>query len=347
MTNTSAFAAPGLDLYTIAVGHYRSHALALVVKLGIADLIGSGQRTAQELARATQTDAPSLRRVLRLLASVGVFAEDEQGHFSLTDLGKPLQRDVPGSTCAMINVFASAFANDAWRELEYCVRTGNPWFKKNHPNGDPFSVFAADPALAADFDKAMSTFAPQTAAAVAASYDFSRFGSVVDVGGGNGTMLAGILSAHPGVRGVLFDRPDVIERARAQVAASPVAARVELAPGDFFEAVPGGHDAYMMKHVIHDWNDRDANAILQSVREAAPAHATLLILEGLYPARVDVAPAAQGATANDVNMLVCTGGRQRSEEELRTLLTAAGFALTRVVPTPAPVSVIEACVKTR
>jgi hypothetical protein len=239
---------------------------------------------------------------------------------------------------AMISVFAGADMQAAWRELEYCVQTGRPFFKKHDPNADTFSIINKDPETAATFDKAMATFAPQTAAAVAAAYDFSRFNSLVDVGGGNGALLLGILSANPKLSGVLFDQPHVAERARAQNTST----RLEIVPGSFFESVPSGHDAYLLKHVIHDWDDTDAARILTVCRKAMPAHATLLIVEGVYPEQVTASLPVQRATFNDVNMLVNTGGRQRSEAEFRQLLAAASFTLTKIVPTQGAVCVVEA-----
>jgi hypothetical protein len=191
------------------------------------------------------------------------------------------------------------------------------------------------------FDKAMATFAPMTAAAVAAAYDFSGFGTIADVGGGNGALLIGILRANPDLRGILFDQPHVVARAHAHLAEAGIAARCQVVGGSFFDDVPRGADAYLLKHVIHDWNDDRAAAILTTCRAAMPAHGKLLIVEGVYPGRIDRSLESRGAAANDVNMLVCTGGRQRSETEFQALLGASGFRLTRIIPTPARVCVIE------
>jgi hypothetical protein len=337
----AAAAPPGLVLYQMSIGHYVSRALHLAAKLGIADLLKDGPCAAEDLAAATQTHAPSLRRVLRLLASVGVFDEVDGGRFALTPVGDALRADVPESSQAMVMLFAGARIQDSWKELEYCVRTGEPAFRKTSPDGDAFTAIAADPEQAAIFDRAMATFAPQTAAAVAAAYDFSAFGTLADVGGGNGALLVGILGANPRLRGLVFDQPHVAERARENVRAAGLADRCEVAGGSFFDSVPGGADAYLLKHVIHDWDDERATRILRNVRAALPAHGKLLLVEGVYPARIDGSPGSRGAAANDVNMLVCTGGRQRSEAEFRTLYAASGFRLTRVVPTLAPVCVIE------
>jgi SAM-dependent methyltransferase len=318
-----------------------SRALALAARLRLADGLAQGPRSADELAAATATHAPSLRRVMRLLASVGVFEEGEDGRFSLTPLGDLLREDAPGSMRASVTLFAGPDIQDGWRELEYCVRTGQPHFRKDRPDADPFTAMTQNPEAAANFDKAMATFAPQTAAAVAAAYDFSAFGTLMDVGGGNGALLLGILRANPKLRGVVFDQPHVAERARKNVTEAGLADRCRVVGGSFFEALPAGADACLLKHVIHDWNDADAARILARCREALPPDGRLLIVEGLYPARIDRSLASRGAAANDVNMLVCTGGRQRSEAEFAALFEAAGLRLHRIVPTLGMVSVIE------
>jgi hypothetical protein len=331
---------PAAILYQLAIGHYVSRALHLAAKLGLADLLAGGPLPAVELAAKTDTDAAALRRVLRLLASVGVLSEAEDGAFALSALGEALRRDVPGSARALVLLFAGIGIQDSWKELEYCVRTGQPAFRKHSPEGDAFSHFDAEQAKI--FDAAMATFAPQTAAAIAAAYDFSRFGTLVDVGGGNGALLIGILGAHPHLRGIVFDRPQAAEGARRRIAEAGLADRCQVAAGDFFESVPQGADAYVLKHVIHDWDDEKAASILRKCRRAMGAKARLLVAEGVYPPRIDSSLASRGAAANDVNMLVVTGGRQRSEEEFRSLYGEAGFTLTRIVPTQSPaVSLIE------
>jgi orsellinic acid C2-O-methyltransferase len=331
---------PGIALYQMAIGHYVSRALHLAAKLGIADLLAAGPRTAADLAAAISANGAALRRVLRLLASVGVFEERDDGAFALTPTGELLRSDVPGSARALVRLFAGTGIQDSWKELEYCVRTGQPAFRKRSPDGDAFSSFDAEQAEV--FDAAMATFAPQTSAAIVAGYDFSQFGTVVDVGGGNGALLVGILVAHPDLRGIVFDRPQAAGAARARVADAGLAARCEVIAGDFFESVPTDADAYLIKHVIHDWDDEKAVAILRNCRRAMNAKAKLLIAEGVASRRIDTSPEGRGAAANDVNMLVVAGGRQRSEEEFRALYDAAGLALTKVIPTLSPVvSLIE------
>ena len=332
---------PPLALYHLAIGHYYSRALYVAAKLGLADLMANGPRTAAELAAASNTDAPALNRLLRLLASVGVFEQVDDERFALALLGQLLRSDVPGSMRSSVMLFTGIGIQEGWKELEYCVRTGEPAFRRTAPDSDPFTEMAKDPEMAAIFDKAMATFAPQTAAAVAAAYDFSTFKIVADIGGGTGALLLGILAVNPSVRGIVFDLPHVAEKARQQIAAAGMSDRCDVVSGNFFEEAPGGADAYLLKHVIHDWNDEQATTILRHCRSAMPPHAKLLILEDVYPAKIDQSVASRGAAANDLNMLVSTGGRQRSEAEFRELFAAAGLRLTRVLPTTARVCVIE------
>lgn len=332
---------PPLALYQMAVGHYFSRAIYLAAKLGIADLLKDGPRDCRELAEATGTHAPSLNRVMRLLVSAGVFAEQENGKFALAPLGEFMRAGVPGSMRASVLLFAGVGIQDAWKELEYCVRTGEPAFRKEAPDADAFTQMAKNPEMAAVFDEAMATFAPITSAAVAAAYDFSAFGTVVDVGGGNGALLIGILKANPNLRGIVFDQPHAATRATDKIAAEGLSSRCRAIGGDFFKELPSGADACVVKHVIHDWDDARAVAILKNCRRAMGPNGKLLIVEGVYPPRIDQSDLSRGAAANDVNMLVSTGGRQRSEAEFRALYDASGFKLTRIVPTAARVCVIE------
>jgi SAM-dependent methyltransferase len=229
---------------------------------------------------------------------------------------------------------------DVWTDLMYCVETGEPAFHKRG-DPDPFARMQQNPEDAGNFDAAMADFTKMVALAVAAAYDFTPFHKIVDVGGGNGALLIGLLNANAHLRGVVADRPDVVERAKHNLADAGLAARCDAVGIDFFASVPSGGDAYLLKHVIHDWNDDRAVAILKSCHRAMAPHAKLLIVEGVYPPRIDQSPASRGAASNDVNMLVCTGGRQRSEAEFKDLYAAAGFRLTRIIPTVAMSSVIE------
>ena len=331
---------PPLALYRMISGFYVSRAIHVMARLGIADLLSDGPVHADELARHTKTHAPSLKRVLRLLVTAGVATEDEEGRFGLTAMGDCLRTGVPGSMRAVALLFGG-ITERAWGELHYSVQTGEPAFRRVFGK-DSFAYLAEHPEEAANFDAAMSTFTAPIAEVVATAYDFSGLRHVVDVGGGNGALLAGILKAHPRLKGTLFDLPEVVERAGPRLHQLGLADRCDAVGGDFFAHVPEGADAYLLKHVIHDWNDDQAAAILRTCRRAMSPAARLLIVEGVYPPRIDQSEASRGAAANDVNMLVCTGGRQRSEAEFRNLYEAVGLSLSRIIPTDLPyASVIE------
>lgn len=340
MTDHANDLPPPMALYQIAIGHYFSRALFVGAKLGIADLVAGGTRDANSLAAATHTHAPSLRRVLRLLASAGVLAEEADGSFALTQAGEWLRSDAPMSFRSAALLFSGPMEWEAWGDILHTVETGETAL--DHVLGmNTFDYLARHPEESKVFDDAMAAFTALTSIAVAAAYDFSPFTTVIDIGGGNGALLAGILGANPKLRGVVFDQPHVAENAERNIAAAGIGDRCRVEGGDFFRSVPAGADAYMLKHVIHDWNDDRALAILANCRRAMRPSAKLLIVEGVYPERIDSSAASRGAAANDVNMLVCTGGRQRSEKEFRALFDAAGFTLTGIVPTAAASCIIE------
>jgi hypothetical protein len=333
---------PGHALYQMAMGHFVPRALALVTQLGIADLLKDGPCGAHDLAVATQTHTSSLARILRLLASVGVFAELSDGKFALTPLGEPLCTNAPGSVRALVLMFCGVGVQGAWGDLEACVRTGEPAFRRIAPGAEsPYPLMAGNPELTALFDEAMATVASWSASAVAAAIDFSQFGRIVDIGGGNGALLIGLLEAYPRSRGVVFDQPHAVARAQQRITSAGLEERCDVIAGNFFEGVPSGGDAYLLRHVLVDWDDERATTILRNCRTAMPQHGQIMILEGTYPARIALSASCQKAAGHDVNMLVCTGGRLRTEEEFRGLLAASGFRLLRVVPTTADVSVIQ------
>lgn len=331
---------PPAVLYHLATGYYVSRALYVAVELGIADHLSGGPRDAAELARLTATHAPSLRRVLRLLASAGVFREQEDGTFALTGLSEWLRQDAPSSFRSAALLFSGPLEWASWGELMHTVRTGEMALR--HVFGvDSFEYLESHPEEGKVFDDAMASFTSMAAVAVAAACDFTPFRTVVDVGGGNGALLIGILEANPHLRGIVFELPRAIGHARQRIAAAKLDERCEAVGGDFFEAVPGGGDAYLIKHVIHDWDDTQATRILTSIHRAMGPEARLLLVEGVYPERIDGSIASRGAALNDVNMLVVTGGRQRSEAEFRELFRASGFELARIVPTLSGSCVIE------
>ena len=331
-----------MQLYQMGTGHYLSRALGLATKLRIPDSLGKGARHYKEVAAELGAHPPSLNRVMRLLASAGIFEEQAGGKFALTPLGDLLRSDVPGSMRAAVLLFAGEAIQASWAELEYCVKTGQPAFRRLSPGAKNAFDGLRDPQGAANFDEAMAAFSAQTALALVAAYDFSKFGKLADIGGGNGALLIGILKGNPSLQGIVFDQPPSAGRAGKRIAEAGLEARCEVVGGDFFREVPRGAGAYLLKHIIHDWSDDDAIAILKTCHCAMDGtDAKLLLVEGVYPERIDQSLESRGAAFNDVNMLVSTGGRQRSEAEFRALYRSAGFRLTSIVPTAARVCIIE------
>ncbi|HEX2033731.1 MAG TPA: methyltransferase [Chloroflexota bacterium] len=319
------------------IGGYRNtQMIAVAARLGLADRLADGPRGAAELAALVGAAPQPLHRLLRGLVNIGVLHEDVDGRFRLTAVGAFLRSDVSDSQRAWA-IWEGDTSYRAWGELELSVRTGRTAFEAHF--GRPFfEELTANEARGRQFDAAMVSFTSAIGAAVAAAYDFSPFRTVVDVGGGHGTVIAAILQAHPRPRGVLFDLPHVAAGARALLERAGVAERCRIAGGDFFQAVPRG-DCYVLSHIIHDWEDGPARAILRRCREAMDGDGRLLIVEKYMPE-----PMVAGAVppGTDVNMLVLTGGRERTEAEYRTLLEGAGLRLTRVIPTASMASIFEA-----
>jgi len=319
-------------------GTWVSHAILLAARLGIPDLLADGPKDGRELAGLTDAHAPSLYRVLRALASVGVFREAEDGRFHLTPLAEPLRDGVPGSLRAFAIMLGEEWHWRAWGDLPHAVRTGQSAFE--HLYGvTNFEYWAQHPEAEAIFDDAMTSRGAAQNAAVVAAYDFAGVGTLVDVGGGHGSLLAAVLQAHPAMRGVLVERPEVVAGARAYLEQAGVQERCEVVAEDFFASVVSGGDAYVLKSVVHDWDDDRAVAILSTCRRAMPAGGRLLVVDWVVP------PGDEPSFAKllDLLMLVWTpGGKERTEAEHRALLALAGFELTRVIPTAAGVSIIEA-----
>ncbi len=331
----SAAASPQAVMTRMLTGYWIAQALHVAAQLGVADLLADGPRTVADLARATGTHGRSLYRLLRALASEGVFVEDAQGRFALTPLAECLRSDVPGSQRSMAIMNGEEHYR-CWGELLYSVQTGQTAFEKLY--GQPiFPYLAAHPRQARIFDEAMVGVHGAETQAMLDTYDFRGFGTLVDIGGGNGSLLLATLQRHPALRGVLFDRPDVIERARANVQAAGLQDRCTLTPGDFFQTAPPGGDAYLMRHIIHDWNDEQCRTILRTCRKVVPASGKLLLIESVIPPGNDPC----FAKLLDLTMLAIPGGMERTEAEYRELLASAGFHLARVVPTASVVHVIE------
>ena len=317
-------------------GFWISRCIYITAKLGLADLVKDGPKTAVELAARTETHAPSLFRVLRALASVGIFTQDEQDRFGDTLLLQTLRSDVPGSLRALLMTELGEEHYPAWGELLHSVQTGGIAF--DHAFGmDVWKYFAQHPDNAQIFNDAMSGMTAQANEALHAAYDFSGINTLIDIGGGHGGLITSILRCNPGMRGVLFDSPEVIDGARAVIEASDVAGRCELVGGNFFEAVPAGGDGHILKWIIHDWDDAKSLAILKNSHRALAENGKLILVEAVVPAGTEM----HFSKFMDLNMLVMTGGHERTEAEFRRLYEAAGFRLTRIVSTESPFSVIE------
>lgn len=325
---------PPIQMLQIVSGFWVARCVYVLAKLGIADLIKDAPKTTDELATATGTHGPSLFRVLRALASVGVITQDSNS-FGGTPLSQTLCSG-PGSMRAFAMTELGEEHYPAWGELLHSVRTGGIAFDKAF--GEPcWEFFRKNPENAQIFNDAMSGMTAQAIEAIHAVYDFAGINTIVDVGGGHGGLITGILKKNPSMRGILFDAPPVIAGAKSHVEESGLDDRCQLIEGDFFKAVPEGGDAIVMKWIIHDWNDEQSVAIMKSCHRALPTNGKLILIEAVVPATAE----PHFSKFIDLNMLVVTGGRERTEEEFQKLYEASGFRLTSVVPTESPFSVIE------
>ena len=328
---------PPLALSNLVTGFWISQAIYVAAELRIADLLREGPRTSEELARAAGADPRSLYRLLRALASVGVFRQHGDGRFTLTPMAECMQSDVPGSMRAWCLTMGMEAGFRSWTKLLHSVKTGDTAFDHLHGMGI-FDYFGQNPEEGRRFDESMTSFSGPEIAAVVEAYDFSGVGTLVDVAGGHGSFLATILQAYPSMKGVLADQPSVIEGARHRFEASGLADRCRVVPINFFESVPEGGDAYMMKHIIHDWDDARSVTILKNCHRAMAGEGKLLLVEMVMQPGND----PDFGKWLDVAMLVYAGGCERTEAEYRALLAAGGFRLTRIVPTSSSVSVVEA-----
>jgi hypothetical protein len=326
---------PCQRLTQLITSYWVSRSIYLAAKLGIADQMKDGTRTAAELATATGVASGPLYRVLRALASVGVFAQEADGRFRLNALAEPLREGGPDSLRAFA-VMQGEEQYHSWDGLLETVRTGEPAFERLY--GRPvFAYLSERPEQAKLFDAAMTGVGRRATQAMLEAYDLSEVRTLADVGGGLGTNLTRILSRYPAMRGVLFDQPHVVARARPLLDAAGVGGRCVAEGGDFFATAPGDADVYLLGHILHDWDDAKAGLILDTLRGAMPAKARLLVVE-------PVLPEGDGPSFGkllDLHMMVLAGGLERTETEHRQLFAAHGFRLTRVVPTAGDVSVVE------
>jgi ubiquinone/menaquinone biosynthesis C-methylase UbiE len=326
---------PPLQMLQVMSGFWISRCVYIIAKLGIADLLKDGPKTAEELAAASGTHAPSLFRVLRALAAVDVLTQSDDNRFGNTAMSETLI-DGPRSLRWFAMTELGEEHYPAWGELMGSVRTGEIAFDKAF--GEPvWEFFGKNPENARTFNNAMTGMTAQAEAALHAAYKFEGIKTIMDVGGGHGGFITSILERNPALRGILFDSPQVIEGAKPKLGAAGVADRCQAIAGNFFESVPEGADAITMKWIIHDWNDEQSIAIMKNCARALPANGKLILVEAVVPPGDEM----HFAKFIDLNMLVMTGGKERTEEEFRELYDAAGFKLTRVVATESPFSVIE------
>ena len=310
-------------------------AVAVAAKLGIADLLHESPKRADELADATGAHGPTLYRLLRTLAGLGLFVEDDEARFGLTPLGSAL-RSGEGSAREQALYFGEPFVWRAWENLRHSVMTGEPAFRHAH-GMSLFEYLQRHPEADAVFHGWMTRQSKLQIPDILASYDFSRSRKVVDVGGGHGSLLAAILEASSALTGVLYDLPEVIEEGTL-VEAAGLGERCEVIGGSFFDSVPPGGDCYLLKFVIHDWDDERAVQILRNVRAAIADNGRVLLLEFVIPPGNEY----HHSKFLDLHLLVLTeGGRERTEAEYRELLQAAGFRLRRVLGTSSPLSILE------
>lgn len=328
---------PEAFLTQIAFGALMTQALYVVAKLGIADLLANGPRSVAELAAETKTHERALYRVLRALAAVGIFTETDLQVFTLTPLAEPLRSDAPNSVRSGAIFMGEEWHWRVWGDLLYSVQTGKPGWGRVH-GAEVFEYFTANPAQAEIFNNAMTDMSMSIAPVVVEAYDFSGIKTLADIAGGHGFMLAQILKANSQMKGILFDMPQVIEGAGAMLEREGVAKRVEKVAGDFFSSVPAGADAYIMKHIIHDWDDEHSIKILSNIREAMQPDGKVLIVETVVPEGNE----PHYSKLLDIEMLSSPGGQERTAEEYGALLAASGLKLTRIVPTKSPFSIIEA-----
>ena len=324
-------------LIQLLTGMWAMQSVATAARLGIPDLLAQGGRTADEVAAAAKVDAGAAARLLRGLASVGVFERREGGRYGLTAVGERLRSGVPGT-------FRDAFIAEAdpvhWRSWEHLVdsvRSGRP--RPAEVFGTPaFDWYAKNPVHGEQFGRAMENVSRFAAAAVLEAYDFSDVKTLMDVGGGNGSLALAILEKHPDMRGKVADLPYMRDQAHAGIQAAGAAGRCGFEACDFFQSVPKGADLHVLKFILHDWTDEECVRILQRCREALAPGGRLLAVEMLVPEEIR----PDFVMLMDLNMLVCTGGRERTQEEFGRLFERSGFRLSRVVPTKTPFSLLEA-----
>jgi hypothetical protein len=320
-------------------GHAIVQSIVVITELGIPDLLAKGPKTAAELASECAADEDSLHRLLRTLSAIGVFSElRSTSRFALNALSECLRADHPQSLRDFVCLRGHSMYWKAWAELRTAVKTGEAAFWLAH-NVNHYDYLEQNPEVARVFHRGVRSLSSQAAAAIANSYDFSKFETVLDVGGGEGVLVAALLKAYPNIRALLFDLPSVVDQSRAVLRQASVSHRCVTMPGDFFVGVPKGADILILSRILHNWGDAEALTILKTCRAAMPQNGRLLIVEYV------IADGKAGTAAKlfDLQMMVYFGrARERSAEDYRTLLRQAGFAPGDIVMTPVGLSILEA-----
>jgi hypothetical protein len=326
-------------LLGIVNSSWMAQATCVAAELGIADLLASGPKTTDELARVSGCHAPSLHRLMRALTSLELCTEHKGGAFELTRLGALLRKDAPNSVRSW-TIWWGKYLWPVWANLLYSVRFGTD-ARRLVVGTEGFDHLEQNAAMAATFHEAMVELTRLVGRDVSRSYDFSGIKQVVDVGGGYGELLAALLKAYPEMRGILFDLPHAVRGAKPHLDRLGVGDRCELIAGSFLELVPSGADAYLLKSVIHDWDDEHSGIILGNCRRAMPPGAKLLLVERLMPMHLEASARGQAMARADLNMLVTHGTRERTEAEFRRLLESQRFSLGRILPISSSLNVIE------
>lgn len=337
----TAVAGQNSKLTEMAMGYFRSRALCAAARLEVADAFGDEERTLDHLAAACGAEPTALYRLLRALASFGVVTETNPASFVLTPLGKTLRKDVPDSAWAGVVFWADLLA-DSWSHLTECIRTGQKAEAVRPPGS--LSRWSQDPDALAVFRAVMGTAPAEDYGPIARAWDFSKYHTVADLGGGGGALIAAVLEAFPHVQGVLVDRPESIDRATLRFERAGLAGRCRLVAADLTKEVPPGAAVYMLKHVLHGYEDGDAAGILGHCRANLPAAGRVLVIEFVLPEVVGHADRdVEQRLMSDLNMLAVTGGKERSATEWKRLLASAGLKCEDIATVPGDqVSIIEA-----
>jgi len=327
-----------IQMLDFITGYWVSCGVHVAARLSLADHLAKGPRTSADLAGTAGAHPPTLHRLLRMLASHGVFRERDDGRFENTPLSDTLRADVPASMKPFAIMMVDSPSFLAWDDLLETVKTGEEAFQRVHKMGG-FEYMAAHPDKAREFGESMTSISGMENPAIAQGYDFQEIAKLVDVGGGHGSLLASILRRFPEMKGVVYDRAEVVANARkdVHVREKGIAERVELVAGNFFESVPAGADAYIMKYILHDWSDAQCRTILSNCRKAMAKGGKVLVVDNVIPEGNE----PHWGKMLDMNMLVLTPGRERTEAEFRDLFASAGLKLARIVPTACPLGVVE------